>query len=63
MRKRLCKFNGVAVMRKARGIGSGANRSAGWIGWIVVCVRKLEARSLVGDNKGAPRLRVMGSPV
>ena len=62
MRKRLCKFNGVAVMRKTRGIGDGAEseRGAG-LGSIVVCERKLEARSLVGGNEGAPRLQVMGS--
>src|ERR1035437_26917 len=42
---------------KTGGIGGGANRSAGRIGPIVVCVRKFEARSLVGGNKGAPRLQ------
>ena len=52
MRKRLCKFNGVAVMRKTRRIGDGANRSAGGVGSIVVCERKLEALSLVD---GPPR--------
>ncbi len=52
MRERLCKFNGVVVMRKSWGIGGGANRSAGRIGWIVVCVRKFEARRLVGGQQG-----------
>ena len=55
----LCKFNLVAVMRRGWGIGGGANRSAGRIGWIVVCVRKFEARSLVSGTKGAPRLQVV----
>jgi hypothetical protein len=45
VRKRLCKFNGVAVMRKTRGIGDGTNRSADGPGSIVVCVRKFQARS------------------
>jgi len=61
VRKGLCKFNGVAVMRKTRGVGDGSNRSAGGLGSIVVCERKLEARSLVWGNQGAPRLQVMGS--
>ena len=61
MRKRLCKFNGVAVMRKTWGMGDGANWSAGRTGSIVVCERELEARSLVWGNQGAPRLQVMGS--
>ena len=29
------------------------------IGWIVVCVRKFEARSLVRGNRGAPRLQAV----
>ena len=37
----------VAVMRRSWGIEGGANRSPGRIGSIVVCVRKVEARSLV----------------
>jgi hypothetical protein len=36
-----------------------SERSAGRIGWIVVCVRKFEARSLVRGNQGAPRLQVV----
>jgi hypothetical protein len=56
--KPLCKFNGVAVMRKIRGIGDGANRSAGGLGSIVVCERKLEARSLM-DGQGK-RTRPVG---
>ena len=47
MRKRLCKFNGVAVVRKTRGIGHGGNRSAGRLGSIVVCERKLEAAGYI----------------
>ncbi len=61
MRKRLCKFNSVAVMRKTWGMGDGANRSADRSGSIVVCVRKFQARSLVGGKQGAPGLQVMGS--
>jgi len=61
VKKRLCKFNRVAVMRKTLGIGDGANRSADGPGSIVVCVRKFQARSLVGNNESAPRLQVMGS--
>jgi hypothetical protein len=37
MRKHLCKFNGVAVMRKTRGIGDAASRRAVGLGSIVVC--------------------------
>ena len=55
MRKHLCKFNGVAVMRKTRGIDDGANRSAGGLGSIVVCERKLEARSLVDGQRKRTR--------
>ena len=55
MRKRLCKFNGVAVVRKTRGIGHGGNRSAGGLGSIVVCERKLEARSLVEGQRKRTR--------
>jgi len=51
VRKRLCSFNGVAVMKKTRGIGDAANRSASGLGSIVVCERKLEARSLVGGQR------------
>jgi hypothetical protein len=39
VKKRLCSFNGVAVMRKTRGIGDGANQSANGLGSIVVCER------------------------
>ena len=46
VRKRLCKFNGVAVMRKTWGIGGGANRSADRIGSIVVWVRKFQASTV-----------------
>jgi hypothetical protein len=59
VREHLWKFNRVAVMRRTWGIGDGANRSAGRIGWIVVCVRKFEARSLVRGNKGAARPQVV----
>ena len=55
MRKRLCKFNGVAVMRRTRGIGDGANRIAGGLGSMVVCARKLEARSLVDGQRKRTR--------
>jgi hypothetical protein len=55
VRKRLCKFNGVVVMRKTRGIGGGANRSADRAGSIVVCVGKLEARSLVDEQRKRTR--------
>ena len=55
MRKCLCKFNGVAVMRKTRGIDDGANRSAGGLGSIVVWQRKLEARSLVDGQQKRTR--------
>ena len=47
MRKRLCKFNGVAVMRKTLGMRMERTGAERRIGWIVVCVRKFEARSLV----------------
>lgn len=66
-RKRLCKFNGVGVMRKASGIGGGANRSAGGIGSIVVCVglerefeSRLERDRLFGGKKGVPHQQVAG---
>ena len=59
--RHLCKFNGVSVMRKTRGIGGGADQSTGRSASIGVCVRKFQARSLVGDNESAPRLQVMGS--
>ena len=55
MRKRLCKFNGVAVVRKTRGIGHGGNQSAGRLGSIVVCERKLKARSLVEGQRKRTR--------
>ena len=58
MRKRLCKFNGVAVMRKTRGIGDGANRSGGGLGSIVACEGKLETRSLVDGQR--ERTRAVG---
>ena len=61
VRRHLCKFNGVSVMRKTRGIGGGADQSTGRSAAIVVCVQKFQARSLVGDNESAPRLQVMGS--
>ena len=61
MRRQLCKFNGVSVMRKTRGISAGTDQSTGRSALIVVCVRKLQARSLVGDNESAPRLQVRGS--
>ena len=48
----LCKFNGVAVMRKTLRIGGRANRSIDRIGSMVVCVRKFQARSLVWGNPG-----------
>ena len=59
--RHLCKFNGVSVMRKTRGIGGGADQSTGRSASIGVCVRKFQARSLVGDKESAPRLQVMGS--
>jgi len=62
VRKRLCKFNGVAVMRKSRGIGNGGNRGAGQIGPIVVCERKLEARSLVDGQRKRTRPVGAGRP-
>jgi len=55
MRKRLCKFNGVAVMRKSRGIGDAASRRAVELGSIVVCERRLEARSLVDGQRKRTR--------
>jgi hypothetical protein len=61
--RRLCKFNGVGVMRKALGMGGGANQSAGRIGLVVVCVRKFETRletvGWFGGKKGAPRRQVV----
>ncbi len=63
MGRHLCKLNGVGVMRKALGIGGGANQRTGRIGSIVVCVGleqefepRLETDRLAGGNKGAPRL-------
>ena len=53
MRKHLCKFNGVAVMKKTRGIGAAA--SQGGLGSIVVCERTLEARSLVDGQRERTR--------
>jgi len=61
VRNLLCKFNGVAVMRKILGISGRANRSAVRIGSMVVCVRKFEARSLLRDDRGAPDPQVVGS--
>jgi hypothetical protein len=55
MRKHLCKFNGVAVMRKTRGIGDAASRRAVGLGSIVVCERTLEARSLVDGQQKRTR--------
>jgi hypothetical protein len=55
MRKHLCKFNGVAVMRKTWGIGDAASRRAVGLGWIVVCERTLEARSLVDGQQKRTR--------
>ena len=55
MRKRLCKFNGVAVMRKTVGIGGRASQSRGRIGSMVVCERELEARSLVDGQRKRTR--------
>jgi hypothetical protein len=55
MRKHLCKFNGVAVMRKTRGIGDAASRRAVGLGSIVVCERTLEARSLVDGQRKRTR--------
>jgi len=46
VRKRLCKFNGVAVMRKTLGIGAGANRSADGPGSIVVLRAKARSQEL-----------------
>src|ERR1700675_1914071 len=48
-------------MRKTWGVGDGTNRRADRTGSIVVCVRKFQARSLVGGNESAPRLQVMES--
>jgi len=59
--ERLCKFDGVAVMRKTWGMGDGVNRGAGRTGSIVVCEQKLEARRLVWGKLGAPSLQVIGS--
>jgi len=55
MRKHLCKFNGVAVMRKTRGIGDAASRRTVGLGSIVVCERTLEARSLVDGQQKRTR--------
>ena len=55
MRKHLCKFNGVAVMRKTRGIGDAASRRTVGLGSIVVCDRTLEARSLVDGQQKRTR--------
>jgi hypothetical protein len=55
VRKRLCKFNGVAVMRKTVGIGGRASQSRGRIGSMVVCERELEARSLVDGQRKRTR--------
>jgi len=59
---RLCKFNGVGVMREASGTGTGPNESPDRIGLVVVCVgwgRESEpglARGRrFGGKKGAPR--------
>ena len=52
MRKRLCKFNGVAVMRKPWGIDDGANRSAA-PDWLDCSLRaKVRSEEL---GKGATR--------
>jgi hypothetical protein len=59
VRNRLCKFNGVAVMRTTLGISGRANRSTGRIGSMVVCVRKFEVRSLVRGDRGAPHPQVV----
>jgi hypothetical protein len=56
VRKRLCKLNGVAVMRKTRGIGVGANRSAGGLGHYAarnenfVLVGGVKSVQIVGDR-------------
>ena len=55
MRKHLCKFNGVAVMRKTRGIGDAASRRAVGLGSIVVCERTLEGKSLVDGQRKRTR--------
>jgi hypothetical protein len=59
VRKRLCKFNGVAVMRKPWGIDDGANRSAA-PDWLDCSLRaKVRSEDRVRGNKGAPRLQVV----
>jgi len=62
----LCKLNGIGVMRKASGRGSGANKRAGRIVLVVVCVGSgrefeagLEMGSWFGAKKGAPRRQVV----
>ena len=64
--RQLCKLNGVGVMRKASGRGSGGNKREGRIGVVVVCVglgREFEARletcSWFEGKKGAPRRQVV----
>jgi hypothetical protein len=66
MGRHLCKLNGVGVMRKASGRGSGAKKRAGRIGLVVVCVGSgqefevgLEMGSWFGGKKGAPRRQVV----
>ena len=64
--RHLCKLNGVRLMRKASGRGSGIKKRAGRIGGVVVCVgvgrafeARLETRSWFGGKKGAPRWQVV----
>jgi hypothetical protein len=64
--RHLCKLNGIGVMRKASGRGSGAKKRAGRIGLVVVCVgsgREFEARlemgSWFGDKQDRPRRQVV----
>ena len=51
MRKRLCKFNGVVVMRKTRGIGDGITGVQAGSVRLYFARRKLEARSLVDGRR------------
>jgi len=51
VRKRLCKFNGVVVMRKTRGVGAGVTGVQAGLVRLGVCERELEARSLVDGQR------------
>ena len=59
MGRHLCKLNGVGVMRKGSGRGSGVNKRAGRIGLVVVRVgsrrefeTRLETGSCVWEQEG-----------